>query len=233
MTKYNFTDDQLTLMRRALEDHPRGEALTVGEMIADYGRISDITVWECSGGELAECDLDEVARMRSELNELAPTFGNEASVKTLLHDALTVPSRYHDPYEVLQEFVADVKSAYGTGYGDEIDEESMDFPDMADTYRHALECLNWSRRARTNSENPIRIKEWLSEGEIGAHPDFRSLLKSAGGMLDSSGSTDLFGTVLFVSEDDRTFVLSCEGVIAEADPEYVKDFLSQTGAGPS
>ena len=47
------------------------------------------------------------------------------------------------PSDVLHEFVDDVKSAYGTGDGDELDREGLerDWPDLLTTYDHALACL--------------------------------------------------------------------------------------------
>ena len=46
-----------------------------------------------------------------------------------------------DPTDVLREFVTDVKLAYGTGQGDEIDADSLDWPDLLTTYRYAVECI--------------------------------------------------------------------------------------------
>ena len=226
--KYNFTEDQIELMRRALSDHPHGDSLQLGTMVADYEKLPDITVWECTGEDMVDCDLDEVRRMREELKELSSTFGGDMPVKDLMLQATSVPPRYHDPYEVLREFVEDMKLFYGTGYGDELDEGAQEESyDLTVTYQHALECLAWAGRARVASDNPIRIKRWLSLGKVGVHHDFSSLLVTAGEMLDQSGATDLFGTVLFVSEDDKTFLLSCEGVIVEADEKYVEDFLAK------
>jgi len=47
------------------------------------------------------------------------------------------------PSDVLREFVDDLKSAYGTGDGDELDREGLenDWPDLLATYDHALACL--------------------------------------------------------------------------------------------
>jgi hypothetical protein len=40
-----------------------------------------------------------------------------------------------------QAIVDDIKGAYGTGAGDEIDEESLDWPDLAVRYRRLAELL--------------------------------------------------------------------------------------------
>ena len=43
---------------------------------------------------------------------------------------------------VLKEFAEDIRVAYGTGTGAEIDENRLDWPDLAATYRRALEVLD-------------------------------------------------------------------------------------------
>lgn len=52
------------------------------------------------------------------------------------------------PFAVLQEFVEDVKLAYGTGRSDAIDEEAMDWPDLAVTYRKAVFLLRSRRKEK-------------------------------------------------------------------------------------
>ena len=53
----------------------------------------------------------------------------------------------NDAMAVLQEFVEDVKLACGTGEGDEIDEELMDWPDLAATFKKALRVLQADQAA--------------------------------------------------------------------------------------
>jgi hypothetical protein len=48
---------------------------------------------------------------------------------------------------IIREFVEDVKLAFGTGEGDEIDEGLMDWPDLAVTYRKATAFLDAKERA--------------------------------------------------------------------------------------
>lgn len=43
--------------------------------------------------------------------------------------------------DVLQEFVEDVKLAFGTGKGNQIDAMHLDWPDLEQTYEKALKVL--------------------------------------------------------------------------------------------
>lgn len=43
--------------------------------------------------------------------------------------------------DILREFIEDIKLAYGTGKGDKIDSESLDWPDLEVTYIKAIEHL--------------------------------------------------------------------------------------------
>jgi len=43
---------------------------------------------------------------------------------------------------VVEEFAEDVRAAFGTGTGAEIDEDRLDWPDLAATYRRALKVLD-------------------------------------------------------------------------------------------
>jgi hypothetical protein len=47
---------------------------------------------------------------------------------------------------VLKEFAGDVRAAFGTGQGDVIDEDGLNWPDLAATYHKAVDVLN--RRIR-------------------------------------------------------------------------------------
>jgi len=43
--------------------------------------------------------------------------------------------------EIVREFYEDIKSAYGTGIDDEIDQLSMNWPELAITYKKAVQFL--------------------------------------------------------------------------------------------
>jgi len=47
-------------------------------------------------------------------------------------------SAYVQAVNVLHEFIEDVKFAYGTGKGNQIDAMTMDWPDLEKTYEKAL-----------------------------------------------------------------------------------------------
>ncbi len=47
-----------------------------------------------------------------------------------------------DSFDVLQEFINDIKRAYPADYNDsEVDEKELDWPDLMVTYRHAKMVL--------------------------------------------------------------------------------------------
>jgi len=56
--------------------------------------------------------------------------------------------------DVLREFVEDVRSAYGAGDGAGIDEDALDWPDLAVTYRKAVAVLDRVPRPETKPEDP-------------------------------------------------------------------------------
>jgi hypothetical protein len=47
---------------------------------------------------------------------------------------------------ILKEFASDVRAAFGTGQEGEIDEDGLNWPDLAVTYHKAVDVLN--RRVR-------------------------------------------------------------------------------------
>lgn len=75
----------------------------------------------------------------------------------------------------------------------------------------------------------MNIKRWIRNGNSGlAYCNTEeALLESAGNLLDKAYSHDIVGEVLFEGEDGKMYVGTVEFVIAEANPEYVKDVLAQ------
>ena len=55
-------------------------------------------------------------------------------------------------FAVLAEFVGDVQAAFGTREGSKIDEARLDWPDLAATYRRALEVLGGDRDGASAAE---------------------------------------------------------------------------------
>lgn len=87
-------------------------------------------------------------------------------------------------------------------------------------------------RIKFDSEEPLPIKRWISSGEFDVD-DIRNVshvYKQAGGLLDHACAGELFGSVLFEGENGKYYTISVEGVIGEANPEWVKEML--TNADP-
>ncbi len=77
----------------------------------------------------------------------------------------------------------------------------------------------------------MKIKKWLRDGNEGfaaqGLDDTDDILCAAGRLLDHACSHDIVGEVLFRGEDGKYYVGTVEFVIAEANPEYVKDVLEE------
>lgn len=77
-----------------------------------------------------------------------------------------------------------------------------------------------------------KIKRWVESGEIGEVKTIDEILEKAGRCLDAACSHDICGPILFQAEDDKWYVLTVEGVIGEAAPEYVSDCLEENECQP-
>lgn len=74
----------------------------------------------------------------------------------------------------------------------------------------------------------FRVKRWLRSGELNSNCTTQDeILESCGDLLDSACSHDILGEVLFEATDGKVYVVTVEAVIAEANPEYVKDVLKE------
>lgn len=70
----------------------------------------------------------------------------------------------------------------------------------------------------------MRIKEWLSTGELS--PDIKDtdeIIENAGYMMDHACTSEILGEVAYIGEDNKTYVVTIEAVIGEANPKYVKN----------
>lgn len=220
MKKYPFSDEQIALMRNAVLENT--EAVTLRETVEFYSQYDEAAVVEWAG-HAVELPHPSREELFAQLDKLIEAFGADARPNELLYDALAVKAKYHSPWDVLKEFVEDLKTVHGTGFAHELDEDGLDWPDLAITYQKACEALAWKERARYDAEDPVAIKRWIASGEVGEHDDFRSLLETAGRLLDKSCASDIFGDVVFEAEDSTVHVMTVEGVIGEANPDYVKD----------
>jgi len=74
----------------------------------------------------------------------------------------------------------------------------------------------------------VKIKKWLATGEIDMPcKTTEDLLESACHLLDHACTPEILGEVLFVGSDGKTYVVTVEAVISEANPGYVKDVLER------
>jgi hypothetical protein len=74
----------------------------------------------------------------------------------------------------------------------------------------------------------LRVKKWLSTGELVAELKTQgSILEACGRLLDTSCSHEILGEVLFQATDGKYYVITTEAVIGKANPEYVKDCLQR------
>ena len=77
----------------------------------------------------------------------------------------------------------------------------------------------------------MKIKRWIRDGneefEKQGFDDTEDILCAAGRLLDNAYSHEIVGEVLFEGEDGKFYTGTVEFVIAEADPEYVKEALDE------
>lgn len=73
----------------------------------------------------------------------------------------------------------------------------------------------------------MKITKWLRTGEVGPCESEDELLESAGILLDNHSSHEILGEVVFEAEDGKTYVMTVEAVIAEANPAYVNSLTEE------
>ena len=77
----------------------------------------------------------------------------------------------------------------------------------------------------------MKIKRWIRDGneefEKQGLDDTEDILGAAGCLMDHAFSHEIVGEVLFEGEDGKFYTGKVEFVIAEADPEYVKEALDE------
>jgi hypothetical protein len=66
-----------------------------------------------------------------------------------------------------------------------------------------------------------KITRWIRSGEIGEAQTIEEVIGRAGRILDKCESHEIFGEVVFEAEDGEVYVLTCEGGIGQANPEYL------------
>ena len=77
----------------------------------------------------------------------------------------------------------------------------------------------------------MKIKRWSRDGneefEGQGLDDTEDILCAAGRLLDDACSHEIVGEVLFEGEDGKFYKGTVEFVIAEADPDYVREVLDE------
>lgn len=70
----------------------------------------------------------------------------------------------------------------------------------------------------------MKIIKWIRSGELDSSITTKEeLLESCGDLLDASCSSEILGEVVFEADDGKTYVVTVEAVISEANPEYLQD----------
>jgi hypothetical protein len=79
-----------------------------------------------------------------------------------------------------------------------------------------------------STKKPIRVKKWIRTGELNSRNRTQaSILDNCGRLLDDACSHEILGEVVFLGTDGKYYVICVEAVIGVANPEYVKDLLSE------
>jgi hypothetical protein len=88
------------------------------------------------------------------LAEVEPLFAQLA--QWAIEDAGTGPPAHQEQsaLAVLKEFANDVRAAFGTGDGHAVDEERLDWPDLARTYHRALQLLDGGEQELREEVSP-------------------------------------------------------------------------------
>jgi hypothetical protein len=76
-------------------------------------------------------------------------------------------------------------------------------------------------------EKPLRVKKWIRTGELDKNKAQKEILEDCGRLLDEAYSHEILGEVLFLATDGKYYVITVEALIQEANPEYVKDVISE------
>jgi hypothetical protein len=78
---------------------------------------------------------------------------------------------------------------------------------------------------------PLTVKKWILTGELNQCKKQESILEQCGRLLDKNGVYDILGDVLFQATNGKYYTVTVEAVIAQANPEFVKEVLAEKAAG--
>jgi hypothetical protein len=80
---------------------------------------------------------------------------------------------------------------------------------------------------RFQGDNPLKIVEWISHGELGPEPDTLQLFHEAGQILASCGALGAFGTVFFRCDNGKVYTMVVCSQICEADKKAVAEYIDE------
>lgn len=100
-------------------------------------------------------------------------------------------------------------------------------PINAAALKEGAEALDEMDKIRFEAEEPLEIKRWISKGEFDTDDigNVGHIYEQAGNLLDHHCSGEILGTVLFEGVNGKYYTISVEGVLGEANPEWVKEML--------
>ena len=92
-------------------------------------------------------------------------------------------------------------------------------------FKRADEALKEWEGTIFGSEEPLKITNWIACGAFVDEPQtLNQLYEDAGRLLDKACSYEIFeGDVVFECENGKTYCLTVEGSLMEANPKYVEE----------
>ena len=87
----------------------------------------------------------------------------------------------------------------------------------------ADEHLRDSRRFQ--GDDPLKITDWICEGEIGPEPNTREVFFCIGELLEDSGALESLGTVMFRCDNGKAYEMIVCGQIREVTEKAVAEVI--------
>lgn len=104
---------------------------------------------------------------------------------------------------------------------------------LIDILKNSSEIRRLSKKAIKLLETPkksetFKVKKWLRTGELsGKNRTPNKILEECGRLLDDSCSFEILGEVAFIGTNGKSYVITTEAVIQEANPEYIKNLTEE------
>jgi len=103
---------------------------------------------------------------------------------------------------------------------------------LPELLREVTAAVEETERTMYGSPNPLKIKRWLSTGELDKEElpaDIGDVYDAAGELLDASQAYEIFGTLVFEAENGKFYEVNVEGALTEDHPDDVHDLLAAAG----